>query len=79
MLNAFFFTCIYIYIYTDTNPITLPCSLARGGKKETSMEAVVEFKHPLFQLELNTMAGFALVTQSTLQKMATSIEAVSVF
>ena len=22
----------YIYIYTDTNPITLPCSLARAGK-----------------------------------------------
>ena len=21
----------YIYIYTDTNPITLPCSLARAG------------------------------------------------
>ena len=21
------------YIYTDTNPITLPCSLARAGKK----------------------------------------------
>ena len=25
-------TYIYIYIYTDTNPITLPCSLARAGK-----------------------------------------------
>ena len=27
-------TYIYIYIYTDTNPITLPCSLARAGKNE---------------------------------------------
>ena len=34
------------------------------------MEAAVEFKHPLYT---NTMAGFSLVTQSTLQKMATSI------
>ena len=23
---------VYIYIYTDTDPITLPCSLARVGK-----------------------------------------------
>ena len=47
------------------------------------MEAAVEFKHPLYQLERNTKhngrGGFSLVTQSTLQKMATSIEAVGVF
>ena len=24
---------LYTYIYTDTNPITLPCSLARAGNK----------------------------------------------
>ena len=51
-------------------------------KKATSMEPPVEFKHPLFQLERNTKHNgqiFSLVTQSTLQKMATSIEAVRVF
>ena len=39
------------------------------------MEAAVEFKHPLFQLERNTKHNgrISLVTQSTLQKMATSI------
>ena len=30
-------TYIYIYIYTDTNPITLPCSLARAGNKHVVM------------------------------------------
>ena len=31
---------VYIYIYTDTNPITLPCSLARAGNK--SLETISE-------------------------------------
>ena len=25
---------VYIYIYTDTNPITLPCSLVRAGNDQ---------------------------------------------
>ena len=25
------YTHIYVYIYTDTKPITLPCSFAQGG------------------------------------------------
>ena len=45
----------------------------------TSIEAVVtEFKHPLYltRTEHLTMTGFLLVTQSTLQKMVTSIEVI---
>ena len=30
------------YIYTDTNPITLPCSLARAGKNTTRFPAIME-------------------------------------
>ena len=40
--NFFLYTHIYIYIYIRTDPITLPCSLARAGNKETPSRCLVE-------------------------------------
>ena len=40
-------SCAYvinIYIYTDTNPITLPCSLARAGKKHDKTQQNILLK-----------------------------------
>ena len=46
-----------------------------------TLNNVGEFKHPIFQLERNTKLwrGFNFVSQSTLQKMTTLIEAVISF
>ena len=41
-----------IYIYTDTNPITLPCSLARAGNNEGT---VVESWEVIKLLQAETM------------------------
>ena len=32
-------TTTYVHIYTDTNPITLPCSLARAGKNVETVDS----------------------------------------
>ena len=38
---------INIYIYTDTNPITLPCSLARAGKNREKSETTSQEENTL--------------------------------
>ena len=46
---------------THCNGGPLPCQ--RFKKKATSMEAAVEFKHPLFQLERNTKHNGRIITR----------------
>ena len=40
-----------IYIYTDTNPITLPCSLARAGKYDKTFKREAERNRPRPRIE----------------------------
>ena len=40
--------CNKSYIYTDTNPITLPCSLARAGKNKAKLQVMYENSKCIF-------------------------------